>query len=81
PLPANAIVQSDIFRLTPRYREQARSHIGYGVDDKLLVTDPEHCGTHHQDNQEQNGPGINSTVAFPCFGRIAHCIASCRFCR
>ena len=47
----------------------------------LFVTDPEYSGGHHQDDQEQDRPGIDRAVAFPCFDWIAHRIASCRFYR
>ena len=50
-----------------------------GDQRSLLMADPEHGGGNHQDNQEQNCPGIHTAVGFAGFGWIAHRIASCRF--
>lgn len=47
----------------------------------LLVTDPEDRCSYYENDQKQNGPRVDTAVAFSGFGRVAHCIASCRFYR
>lgn len=48
---------------------------------RLLMGDPKYCCANDQDDQKQNRPSIDRAIAFPCFGWVAHCIASCRFYR
>jgi hypothetical protein len=46
----------------------------------LLVTDPENRGTHDENNDEENRPGIHVAVGLDNFRVVVtHCIASCQF--
>jgi hypothetical protein len=43
------------------------------------MADPEHRGPHDENDDEEDGPGIDMAVGFGSFRVITHCIASCRF--
>jgi hypothetical protein len=45
----------------------------------LLMADPEHRGPHDENDDKEDGPGIDMAVGFGSFRVITHCIASCRF--
>ena len=61
-------------RLVSSYQDNVNARAA-----QLLMTNPEHRRSNHQDNQEKNRPRINLAVAFARFHGSTHRIASFRF--